>query len=458
VPTLREGVKSILSSPASHSPDAVPIPGKRKLFSARGSIFALVLILAIFFVVLSTLFFSTLPQLLQSAPLKSRAVQIDDDTSVVLSGKTAAAPLITTGQSMVLEQHQGLSLLATTDGHITALSTPGYAYNSSVPPVLLSSGLLLYSGDGGIWQTDIFHAAPKRIASFPVDQVLTSLVVSADGLGIAWSTAPSEGPGPVRIYAGTLDHVVQVYQQSTAQCPCFRIFAFFDSSAGHTRPALLLSDDRGDHNSVYYGVWLLNLDSLPSAQPQLLLSGTPSQGPLALSPMSNTLLYARVKGFVPAPTDNSVPDELAAQSYANSLSLISLDPSSPQRSSEQELIASQRLRSNSAEYHWVTTPTFSPDAHTLIYVLFSSDSGEPYVRHNSLYLSTFADASKAQASKPELLASCSADFIELGPWLNNRLLSFYADGGIYLLDTQTNGLVKVSAVSGDYTRIIGVVK
>jgi hypothetical protein len=428
------------------------------LFSARRSIFSFVFVLAIFFVVLSILFFSALPQLFQSAPLQSKAVQIDDDTSVVLSGKTAVPALITTGQSLLLEQHQGLSLLATANGHITALSAPGYVYNRSVPPVLLSSGLLLYSGDGGIWLTDIFHPALKRIAFFPADQVLTSLVVSADGLTVAWSTAPSQGPGPVRIYAGPFDHVVQVYQQSSVQCPCFRVFAFLYPSAGQSRPALLLSDDRGDHNPVYYGAWLLNLNSLSSAQPQLLLSGTPSQGPLALSSASNTLLYAHVEGFVPAPTDKSVPDELAAPSYANSLSLISLDPSSPQHSSEQELMPSQRLRSNSAEYHWVTTPTFSPDAHTLIYVLFSSDSVEPYARHNSFYLSTFADASKPHASKPELLASSSADFIELGPWLNNRLLSLYADGGIYLLDTQTNGLTKVGVVSGNYTRIIGVMK
>ncbi len=428
------------------------------MFSTKRAFFIFLLLLSLVFVILSALFFSSLPLLFQTPPPQAKTGPIDDDSSVVFSGKKSSPPQIPADQTLLIEQPQALSLISTSNEHITTLSTPGYSYNLSVPPVLLPSGQLIYSGVHTLWLTNIFHSTLQKIAAISADQVFTSLVASDDGSMIAWSSAPSYGKGSVSIYAGSLEHTTLVYQQSAARCPCFRAFSFLHATNLQSQPALLLSDDRGDHDPVYYGIWLLDLTKGPSAQPQPLLTDNSLQGPLALSPTSNTLLYAPVKGFVPAPTDDSVPAELGDQAYANSLSLLALNPPFVHVSSVQEVVARQRPRSNSAEYHWITTPGISPDGHTLIYVLFSSDSSQPYARHNALYLARFADASKQSASQPQLLASSSADFMELGPWLNEHLLTFYADGGIYMLDTQTNGLAKLTTVSGDYTRIIAVVR
>jgi hypothetical protein len=450
-----------LSSPVSRPPNSelqahFSTPDEQKTFSGRRSILFLVLILAALFVLFTGLFFSTVPFLFQPAPPVAKAGQIDENSSVVLSGKKATPPQIPADQSLLIEQEQGLSLVSAANGDTTALSTPGYIYNPSVRPVLLPSGQLLYSGKG-IWLTDIAHSAPRQIASFPADQVLTSLVVNDDGSMMAWSTAPAQGKGTVKIYAGPLEHTALVYQQSASRCPCFRAFSFLHSTPTQAQPALLLSDDRGDHDPVYYGMWLLDLNQGSSAQPRPLLSDQLAQGPLALSPTSNTLLYAHAEGFVPAPTDDSVPPELAAQTYANSLSLIPIQPSSASIGPEQEIVPKQSIHSNSAEYHWITTPRFSPDGRTLIYVLFSSDSTQPYDRHNALYMVRFPNSSDQHASSPQLLASSPSAFIELGPWLNSHLLTFYSDGGIYILDTQNNGVAEVDAATGGYAHIIAAV-
>jgi hypothetical protein len=453
-----DGVKSILSSPVSRPPSsetqdysAVPRVPKPPPFS-RG-LFSFVLTLVVLLIVLLGLFLSTFPQLWQPAAVQVQTAKLDDDSSVVLSGKKeATTPQIPANEELLLEQQQTLSLISASNGHIKTLVTPGYIYNQAVSPVLLASGQVLYSGNG-IWLGDIVgHASARKIFSLSVGQVLTSLVANDAGTLFAWSTAPAQGQGVVNIYTGTLANFSQVYQQTAGRCPCLRPFSFL-----HNSMTLLLSDDRGDHDPVYYGIWSLDL-AVSEARPQAVLANNPAQGPLALSPTSNTLLYARVKGFVPAPTDGTVPDELASQSYANSLSLIALDALSTRPASEQELLLRQRVQSNSAAYHWVTTPSFSPDGRTLIYVLFSSDATQPYDRHNALYMVTFPHASKAQATPPQLLASSQADFIELGPWLDKHLMTFYADGSVYILDTEDNGLLKVGAVSGAYTRIIGVIK
>jgi hypothetical protein len=354
---------------------------------------------------------------------------------------------------LLVEQQHGLALIPTHGGPVKSLVTPGYSYNQAVPPILLPSGQILYSGNG-IWITSLTHPVPRQVVSLPVDQVLTSLVVNDDASMFAWSTSPAQGKGLVKIYAGPLDHILLVYQRSAALCPCLRAFSFLRASA--TQSTLLLSDDRSDHHPVNYGLWSLDLTKFPGAQPQLLRSPDPTQGPLAFSSRNNTLLYAPAKGFVPAPTDSSVPDELASQSYANSLSLLSLDPQTAHINSEQEVVPVQRQHSNSAEYHWVTTPRFSLDGGTLAYILFSSDVAQPYDRHNALYLATLSNGQPT--SRPQLLASSMADFIELGPWLSNQFLSLYADGSIYILDTQSNGLVRLGTLSGEYTRILSVVK
>jgi len=91
--------------------------------------------------------------------------------------------------------------------------------------------------------------------------------------------------------------------------------------------------------------------------------------------------------------------------------------------------------SNSAQYHWVTTPIFSPDTHTLAYVEFSSDQQEPYDRHSSIYtVKISGSGAQLRVGKPQLLATTTSQLVELGPWYNNQIVTFYADGTLYPLD------------------------
>ena len=97
-----------------------------------------------------------------------------------------------------------------------------------------------------------------------------------------------------------------------------------ESQADNT---LLLTDDRGSNEAVQYGLWSLDTTQTP-AMPQSILDENPQQGPLALTPNGNGLLYSSNEGAVPVPTDNSVPTSIAALSYANDLNLTTLSGSS----------------------------------------------------------------------------------------------------------------------------------
>jgi len=181
------------------------------------------------------------------------------------------------------------------------------------------------------------------------------------------------------------------------------------------------------------------------------------QGPLALAPYGNTLLYSPDEGVVPYPTDDSIPIDLAPLTYANSLNLAVLGGQPLTVSAPQVVLPRQYNLSNSAAYHWVTTPLFTPDAHTLVYVEFSSDSQSPFDRHSALYtVRITGTGAQLHASRPHLLATSSALLIELGAWFNNHIVTFYADGVLYALDIRT-GAVTAILQTTTYARVIAVV-
>lgn len=360
------------------------------------------------------------------------------------------------GYFLIYEQTTQLYLVSSASKSSQIIPTQGYIYNEAVPPILTPSGQLLYSGNG-IWLMDPFGGTPTQIADLPPGQVITSMALSNDGKMIAWSTEPVEGIGNIDIHAGPLASPSIVLEQSALNCPCFRIFSYMHGVGPQADNTLLLTDDRGSHEAVQYGLWSLDLTQTP-ATPQSILDENPQQGPLAMTPSGNGLLYSSNEGAVPLPTDNSIPADIAALSYANDLNLATLSGSSLALSPSQVILAQQGDLSNSAQYHWVTTPVFSPDGHTLAYVEFSSDSQDPYDRHNALYtVQVSGSGTSLHASKPRLIATSTEQLVELGAWLNNHIITFYADGSLYAMDLQTNAITTL-AQPGTYACIVAVMR
>lgn len=397
-----------------------------------------------------------------------KATTDTDSPSIFVPNQTMRALLqLPGGHYLVYEQKDKLYLVSSTGDYSEVIPTEGFVYSEAVPPILTPSGQLLYSGDG-IWITDIFSGTPAQIAMLAPGQVITSMALSDDGKMIAWSTEPEDGRGDINIYAGPLANPSLVYEQSALDCPCFRIFSFMHGLTTRADNTLLLTDDRGSHEAVQYGLWSLDFSVTP-ANLQLILDENPQQGPLALTPFGNTLLYSTSEGAVPVPTDNSVPPDVAALSYANSLSLASLSGSPPGLGQAQVVLPEQGDLSNSAQYHWVTTPVFSPDGHTLAYVEFSSDAQDPYDRHSALYIVHLSGSgSHLKAGKPQLLATSSSRLVELGAWFNNHILTFYADDMLYAIDTKSGAFTEIAepsviaqsstdTESSNYARIIAVV-
>lgn len=359
----------------------------------------------------------------------------------------------------ILYQETGhLFLISTTDNSVEPLYTPGYNYNQAVRPLLTSSGQLIYSGSQGLWSTDVFNPQPVEIFRFAANTTLTSLVLSQDGKTVAWSTEPVDGKGKTSIYAGPLSDPQQVYQQSVTNCPCFRIFSFLNSTSSDAHTTLLLTDDRDSNEAVQYGLWSLDITDT-TATPQLLIdeNGDSQQGPLTLAPYSNTLLYSSDEGLVADPTDGTVPADVASLPYANSLSITALGGAAVQPSNSQVILPEQQNLSNSAQYHWVTTPTFSPDGSTLAYIEFSSDAQSPYDRHSALYtVKITGSGSQLQTSQPQLVATSTVNLLELGPWLNSHVVTLCGDGSLYALDVLTGALTTLDQPGG-YIRILGVI-
>jgi hypothetical protein len=433
----------------------------------RVSIISLLVIISLLLLLFAGLSLRNLPQAIISpatagVPQSSQAAPGDSDQDdmgpLQTPGKTVTTPLqVPAGYEIVYEQQDQLYVVPATGGTPQAIATPGYIYSRSVPPILMPSGQLLYSGDG-LWITNIYNGTPQQIATLPAGQVITSLALSRDGTTIAWSTEPVNGTGTITIYAGSLHASTPVYQHSASDCPCFRVFSFLNGAGQKGDTTLLLTDDRGDHEAVQYGLWLFDITSAPGTEPQELLGDDTPRSPLALSPESNNLLFSNYTGVVPAPSSGA-PTDIAGLSYANSLSMTTIDGGEPLRNSgEHVILPKQHGLSNIADYHWVTTPIFSPDGHTLAYVEFSSDAQDPFTRHSALYTVQISGSGQhLHVGRRQLLATTSAHFVELGAWLNNRILTFYADGSLYALDIDS-GQVATIIQTGTYSQIVAIVQ
>src|SRR5260370_15794475 len=96
-------------------------------------------------------------------------------------------------------------------------------------------------------------------------------------------------------------------------------------------------------------------------------------------------------------------------------------------------------------HHWLTTPTFSPDGHTMAYVEFSSDTQESYDRYSALYtVDLNGSGSQVQVGHPKLVATSTTLLLELGPWLNSHVVTMYGDGALYALDVQSGALTTLA--------------
>jgi WD40-like Beta Propeller Repeat len=380
---------------------------------------------------------------------------IDATSPIFAPGNATLPPLqLPDGYYVIYEQTNGLYIVSDSGSVSKKIPADGYVYSEAVPPILTPSGQLLYSGNG-IWLIDPFGGTPTQIATLTPGQVITSMTLSNDGTMIAWSTENTDGTGNIAIHAGPLATPIVVYEQPALNCPCFRIYSFARGTGSEADTTLLLTDDRGSSEAVQYGLWSLDLTHIP-AIPQLILDENPQQGPLALTPNGNGLLYSSNEGAVPVPTDSSVPTSIAALSYANDLNLTALSDASQMSHASQVVLANQDNLSNSAQYHWITTPVFSPDGHTLAYIEFSSDSQDPYDRHSALYTAQISGSgSQIHASKPRLIATSTELLMELGPWFNNHIITFYSDGSLYAMDVQTNALTALIQ-TGQYASIVAI--
>ncbi len=389
-------------------------------------------------------------------PPPTSTSDLDATSPIITPGNALITPLqLPAGYSVIYQQIDGLYIVSSSAPVPQKIPATGYVYSEAVPPIVTPSGQILYSGNG-IWLIDPFEGTTTQVAGLYSGQVITSMALSNDGSEIAWSTENVDGTGNIDIYAGPLAAPALVYEQPALDCPCFRIFSFVKGGGLQANKTLLLTDDRGSNEAVQYGLWSLDLTQTPALL-QPILDENPQQGPLALTPNGSGLLYSSNEGAVPVPTDNSVPTSIAALSYANDLNLAALSSSSLVSGPSQTILEKQDNLSNSAQYHWITTPLFSPDAHTLAYVEFSSDSQDPYDRHNALYtVQISGSGAHIHAGKPKLLATSTELFMELGPWFNNHIITFYSDGSLYAMDLQTDALTTLVRTN-TYTNIVGVI-
>jgi hypothetical protein len=363
----------------------------------------------------------------------------------------AAPPRLPDDQAIVYNDDTGIYLLTTDDAEPEKLNTPGY--DPLVPPLLTGDGRLLYTGDG-VYLLDLLQPAeamPLQITSIdPKTQVIASATISPDGQEVFWSIEPHTGNGTTSLYEASLTDTGAnqpnlLYSQQAGVCPCYTIFGLGPGiSTG--LPSLLLTDDLGTPAAQGTGLW-----SFDPAQLQIgpeLLANDAGQAPLALSPDHTQMVYAPTTGEVPEPTDSSVPAQIANQPYGNSISITSWNGNS--LGTQITVVPQQTNVHTFSEYHWITTPVFSPDSQTLAYIQFSADDNGPYDRHNTLYITT-AQGTTA----PQVVANFSARLVELGSWLDNHTLILYADGGIYALDVRTAAIALLAPLA-NYSHIIGL--
>jgi hypothetical protein len=424
---------------------------------SRKGLLALLAITGLVLLTFTGLFVKNTPELLHPSvdPAAMTATVVQQNAlPVQLPGAATPAQLLLSGShTIVYAQQNALYRVSVPNGTPQAIEAPGYRYNRAVPPISLANDQLLYSGNG-LWITSISQGgAARQIASIADDQIITSLVLAPNGRDIAWSTAPANGKGTIRIYAGSLTSSMQVYQQEATKCPCFRVFSLTTPASGQLM--LLLSNDYGDHHAVAYNLWSLTVSAGKRSEPQALLTDDPPQIPLTHA--GNTVLYSTSNGIVPQPTDNSTPDDIAALSYANGLALSALEVTpSTALSPAQAVLPTQRASANFSAYHWVMSPNFAPDGQTLVYVLFSGDDQAPFARHSSLYtVHINGTGATMQVGKSQVLATASARYIEVGPWLNNDILTFYADNALYAMDAHTGATTLLTRLQA-YGQIVAI--
>ncbi len=350
---------------------------------------------------------------------------------------------LTTDETLFYEQPGGIYMLSTMGGTAQKLNTPNYRYNRATPPVVISPRQIIYSGKG-IWQTNALTGQASQLVPQPQHQAITSFTVSQDGRMLAWSSEPGDGAGEARVYAGPLQKTVLIYASSATHCPCFRPYAF--ANDGDT--TLLLSNDRGDHRAVEFGLWSFDLTPGVHAQPRVVLADDPLQIPLALAPAGNALLYSTFAGTVPFPATGGLPTDIMSLNYANDMLLASLNSGQPRLGGPQVILPTQNNPSLPFdEYHWVDSPRFSPDGSSLVYVQFSSSSSIPYARYNAIYVAALHNGNRSTSNAvrllPKLLATATTGYVEFGCWLNNSIVSFYAGGSLYALDIHSGAIAKL---------------
>lgn len=447
---MRQQISRPTEEPQKQSTPPLP---KREPALPRRSIIALLVFLGLLLLIFSGVAIRNVPRTIQEVASAKATATSGTGIPLQLPGGTSVPNVsIPGGYSVIYEQQNAIYRLPANGGESQQVATPGYIYSRAVPPLVTASGQLLYSGNG-LWITGISNGQPQQIATISSDDVITAMVLSRDKTMLAWSTAPKNGNGTIRIYAGPLvsSRVSSlVYQQDAARCPCLRPFSF-----GAQGPAtLLLTDDRGDHEAVAYDLWTLDIARMSPPQP-LLKQNTP-QVPLTLAPDGNTLIYSSRSGMVPLPTDNSAPDDIAALNYANSLSLSNISKKPLALGDAQVILPAQKELRNSAAYHWAMPPQFSPDGKTLVYIVFSSDEQAPFGRHSALYrVPLSGEGAGRSAGKPQVVATASARYMELGAWLNDHILTFYADSSLYALDIQSGAAATIAPVKA-YSRIVAI--
>jgi WD40-like Beta Propeller Repeat len=478
-----------------------PLRNQRARFSKTSIVTMLALICLLLFLFSGLLLFSlpqlssksansvAAPQTQQPAQSQTLAPTATDDQGttatptppLVMPKNMTIAPLqLPANRYVIYEQQSNLYVVSTNDGQSQIMPTQDYVYSQAVRPILTPSGKILYAGDG-LWLTDISSDSPTQIATLAPGEVITSMALSNDGKMIAWSTEPKGGKGMIDIHAGPITSPTIVYEQSALVCPCFRIFSFMNGSGSKADNTLLLTDDQGSHEAVQFGLWSLDLSALPATpqptpvltpssspaqstpspvaypSPTPVLDENPQQGPLALAPSGNILLYSSNEGWVPIPTDYSVPQDIGSLTYPNGLDFTTLSGTPLRTNTPQVVLPEQHNLNNNADYYWVTTPVFSPDGHTLVFVEFTSDVQEPFDRHSAIFtVQITGSGTHLHANAPQLLATSPAKLLELGPWISSNILTFYSDGSLYALDIKS-GAVTTLVQTGVYARIIAIV-
>ncbi len=366
---------------------------------------------------------------------------------------TATPPRLAADVGIVYSDDEGIYLLTADAAEPEKLNTPNYV--SRVSPRVTSNGYVLYAAANGLYLLDLLHrdsVRPLQIASINSQtQIIASTAISADGQTIFWSVEPHTGKGAMTLYTAALTSTgisapTALYTQAAGACPCYMLFGTGPAGPDGA-PSLLLTDDLGTPAGQGTGLWTFDL-----ANQQIgpaLLDDNQGQAPLALSADYSRLAYAPTTGQVPEPTDSSVPNQVANQPYGNSIAISAW--ASGAFSSAVTLVPQQGNVPTFSSYHWITTPAFSPDGHTLAYIQFSADDSGPYDRHNTLYI-----ADTAGITTPVVVANFNTLLVEVGGWLDNHTLILYSDNGIYALDINTSAISLLAATS-NYSHIIGPV-